>query len=76
MNCDIKEGETITVDIEKRKVTSDIRGNMITFLADDAHITDFKIDTGISTLSITATNIEGVLVASCIFSNRYLYALI
>ncbi len=74
--CDVLAGEVITVDVKKRKITSNLRGNLIFLMADETSISRFFLDTDISTVTIYAKDLEGTFHATCRYLNRYLYALI
>ena len=76
LNTDILQGETITVDIEKRKITSNVRGNIILCLDQYSSLSDFYIDRGISTIEVDATDSNGTIFVSCSFNNRYISVLI
>ncbi len=74
INTDISAGEEIVVDIKNRRVMSSLHGNYISRLDDETSISDFIVDLGISTLRITADDIEGEFFAECTFNNRYISA--
>ncbi len=74
--CNVEENEVITVNVEMRKITSNIRGNLISYMADETSISRFALDSDISAVEIAANDMEGKIYAVCRYSNRYLYALI
>ncbi len=73
---DIKAGEIITVDIKNCKITSNQRGNIISCIDNETSISRFSVDIGISTVKITAEDIDGAITADCRFNNKYIYAVI
>ncbi len=74
LNTDIQPGEKITVDIKNRRIISDLRKNLISCLDDETSISDFCLDLGVSTVRISASDMEGRLYAECIFNNNYICA--
>ncbi len=74
--CDVEEDEIITVDVGNRKITSNKRGNFISYMAEETSISRFSLDSDISTVEIIAKDMTGTIYAICRYSNRYLYALI
>lgn len=74
--CDVEENETITVDVGNRKITSNKRGNLISYMAEETSISRFSLDSDISMVEIIAKDMAGTIYAQCLYSNRYLYALI
>jgi len=76
LNTDVLAGETITVDVKNCKITSSERKNLISCLDNETSISNFGIDLGISTVKITAENMEGSIFAQCIYNNRYIYAMV
>lgn len=74
--CDIEKNEVITIDVKMRKITSNKRGNLISFMTDETSISRFLVDNDISTLEVVADDMKGNLYAVCRYENRYLYALI
>lgn len=76
LNTDIKQGEVITVDVKTRKITSNVRGNLISCLNKDTSLSRFLINTGISVLEISAEGSDGTISACCKFNNNYVSAVV
>ncbi len=47
LNCDMQIGEIITLDLEKRSISSNIQGNLLNFLS-DCYLSDFYLIPGIN----------------------------
>ena len=71
LDTDISAGEVITVDVKKREVRSNLRGNIISCLKKDTSLSRFLLDVGISSIEITAPGLDGELTAICRYNNNY-----
>ena len=76
LNTDVLAGETITVDIKNRKITSNKRGNLISCLAQDTAISRFLIDVGVAEIEILTPEISGMLSVVCKYNNSYMSAVV
>jgi len=76
LNTEVLAGETITIDIKNRKITSNKRGNLISCLGQDTAISRFSIDVGVSEIEILTPEISGTLSAVCIYNNSYISAVV
>ena len=71
LNTDVLAGETITVDVKKRTITSNLRGNMISCIAKDTSLSRFVLDVGVSLVEISAPGTEDKIVSLCRHNNSY-----
>ena len=76
LNTDILAGETITVDVKNREITSNLRGNMISSLAEDTTLSRFLLDVGVSLVEIKALGSDGKIMSVCRYNNSYAYVLV
>ena len=76
LNTNIEQGEIITVDVKTRKITSNIRGNLITCLDKDTSLSRFSLCRGVSLLEISALGSDGTISACCKFNNSYVSVVI
>ena len=74
LNTNIGAGETIEIDVKNRRITSNKRGNIISCLDEETSITSFLLQLGVSTVKISAQDIEGDMHAVCKFNNNYICA--
>lgn len=74
LNTDIGAKETIEVDVKNRRILSSERGNIISCLDEETSISAFFLDLGVSTVRISAQDIEGDMYAGCTFNNNYICA--
>lgn len=74
LNTDVLAGEVICMDVENRKITSSMRGNILKCIDDETSISDFAYEPGVGTLMIYADNLIGTISATARFYNRYLCA--
>ncbi len=72
LNTDILIGEKITVDVKNRKITSNIRGNMIFCLSEETALTNFVMPVGISAIEVLAPDLDGKLNIWCLHNNNYI----
>ena len=66
----------ITVDIRKRKVWSNLRGNLLSKLSDESILSDMGLAVGINNISVLAEDEPGFLHVVCKYTNSYVEALI
>ena len=74
LSTDVLEGETITVDVGERKITSDLRGNMIGIMAQNNMLSKMYLAVGINDILVTATNEKEMLLITCSHKNEYVEA--
>lgn len=74
LNTDIAPGEVITVDVKNRKITSNIRGNIISCLGEFTSLSEFLFDEEISCCQVFAAEIDGEITATCRHINNYISA--
>ncbi len=74
--CDVLKDECITVDIRKRKVWSNLRGNLLSKLSDESILSDMGLAVGINNISVLAEDEPGFLHVVCKYTNSYVEALI
>ncbi len=73
--CDVLKDETITVDIKNRKITSNIRGNLISTLSGDSLLSELYLIEGINEISAYAKEEPELLCVTLKFKNSYVEAL-
>ncbi len=66
-----EENEKITIDIPKRKITSSLRGNIISLISDDTFLNDFQLFPGENKINVSVFN-EGETV-NVVCSSKNLY---
>lgn len=76
INTDIEPGEVITVDMKRRKITSNTRGNIIACVAEHNSLAQFLVDVGVSEIEISATGATGEIIAVCRHNNNYISAVV
>lgn len=69
-----QDGETITVNIPERTITSNIRGNLLNTLSDDSFLSDFYLVPGTNRVAVTNYNTAEEISVLCQYNNRYLEA--
>ena len=69
-----QDGETITVNIPERTITSNIRGNLLNTLSDDSFLSDFYLVPGTNRVAVTNYNTAEEISVMCQYNNRYLEA--
>ena len=72
LNYSISAGETVTVDIPNRKITSSVSGNIICKLGLRSVLSDFVVPPGFGLMSVDT--VDTALSISCSFENQYLEA--
>ena len=65
--------EVVTVDIEKRKITSSVNGDIVYSLDDDSYLSDFYLAKGSNRIRVTNES-GGEINVLCRFSNKYVEA--
>ncbi len=71
LNTDLQAGEEIILDVQNRKITSNIRGNIISCLAQDVSLSRFSLDVGVSEVEILANGSDGKIATLCKHNNKY-----
>lgn len=71
-----EDEEIITIDVSKRTITSDINGNLISYITDDSYLSDLVIgDEGAEFLT-TGYGATGNISAYIKYQNKYLEAIV
>lgn len=73
---DVLKDEIITVDINQRKITSNIRGNLLGTLGENSKLSELYLAVGINDIWANAEEEPELLSISCNFRNSYVEALI
>lgn len=68
-------GENITLDLESRAITSDINGNIVTYISDDTVLSDFYLAVGKNDIVIEASSADNIF-AIAHYSNQYISVVI
>lgn len=71
---DVLAGETITVDVKNREITSNLRDNMLFCIKKDTSLSKFSLEPGVSLLEITAPGLSDNLTVVCRYNNSYVTA--
>lgn len=71
-----EEDELITIDVASRTITSDINGNIISYISDDSFLSDLVIPMEGAVFSTTGYGATGHINAYLIYKNRYIEAII
>ncbi len=74
LNLTLSQGEIITVDVEERTITSNLRGSVINSLSDGA-MSNFFLDTGKNEIEFACTNTSVSPHSTIMYRNNYLEAL-
>jgi len=61
--------ETIAIDIPKRRITSDVRGDLMAYLDGGSYLSDFWLEPGVNHISAHSSDANAVMV--CEFMGRY-----
>ena len=64
--------EAIEIDIENRKITSNMRGNMIKHISEDTFLHKFKLLQGANHLKVISNNANEQINAVCRYRCRYI----
>ena len=67
----ISKGETVTFDLPKRKITSDISGDITSKISDDTILGDFKLLPGDNLISAKNLNTADDITATIEYTNKY-----
>ena len=67
-----KANETVTLDIPGRTIKNDAGENLINTLSNDSYLSDFWLEEGANTISVTTNGSGERVVVSCEFYNQYL----
>lgn len=74
LNLSLSSGEIITVDVEERTITSNVKGNVINSLSDGA-MSKFYLDTGKNEIEFACSNTSVSPHSTLVYRNNYLEAL-
>lgn len=74
LNTDVLSGECITVDVKSRKITSNLRQNLLDVLSDDSVLSELYLGVGINDLLAKADNEASLINVKCKFTNTYVEA--
>lgn len=66
------QDEIIVIDIENRKITSNMRGNMINLISDDTFLHDFKLRQGANHINIINKNGDEQIHVICRYICKYI----
>ena len=66
------QNEVIEIDIENRKITSNLRGNMLKYISDDTFLHRFKLLQGKNHLKVISNNADEQINVVCRYSCRYI----
>ncbi len=64
-------GESITIDVKNRTVTSSVSGNIINSLTDDTFLGDFVLVRGRNEISVAAGDVALGITVECRYNNKY-----
>lgn len=67
----MSEGETVTVDLPRRKITSSINGLITSYISNDTVLSDFKLVPGNNTVSVQNLNILSEISVTLKYQNNY-----
>lgn len=65
------EGETVTVDLPRRRITSSINGLITSCISNDTVLSDFKLMPGNNTVSVQNLNILSEIAVTLKYQNNY-----
>ena len=68
----LMKDEIIEVDIENRKITSNLRGNMLGCISEDTFLHRFKLLQGANHIKVTSDNADEQINAVCRYRCRYI----
>lgn len=66
------QDEAIEIDVENRKITSNIRGNMLKFISEDTFLHRFKLVQGANHIKVISDNADEQINALCKYRCRYI----
>lgn len=67
--------EIITIDVEKRTITSDVNGNLISYISDDSFLSDLVIDDRGAEFVTTGYGATGHISAYILYRNKFIEAI-
>ena len=70
LNTGVLPGETILIDIPKRRITSDMRGDLMGYLCGSSYLADFWLEPGVNRITAQSSDADTVMV--CEFTGRYI----
>lgn len=65
-------GETVTIDISNRTITSDSGANLINFISDETDLSEFRLALGENVVSAESNVTNNRVFVGCSFYNRYI----
>ncbi|MDD6214206.1 MAG: phage tail family protein [Firmicutes bacterium] len=68
----LSEGELVTVDIPQRSITSDINGNILSFLAQNSYLYDMLLPVGENSIKVIANDANADACVSLRYRKNYL----
>lgn len=71
-----EEDEIITLDIKERTITSNLYGNLISYISDDSFMSDLVIGKNGAQFVTTGYGATGYVTAYIIYKNKYLEAMV
>ena len=74
LEYNISVSEVITVDIPKRKITSNMYGDITNKISDDTVLSEFYLDIGINEIQITSLSSEDRISGRLVYKNNYVSA--
>ena len=66
------QGEVVEIDVENRKITSSVRGNMIKYISDDTFLHKFKLEMGANLIKAVSYNGNEQIHVLCRYKCRYI----
>lgn len=68
----LRKNEIILIDVENRKITSNMRGNMLKYISEDTFLHRFKLGIGLNHIKIVSDNTDEQINALCRYRCRYI----
>lgn len=68
----LSEGELVTVDISQRSITSSIKGNILSSLAENSYLYDMLLPVGENSVKVTANDANAAACVSLRYKKNYL----
>jgi len=65
------DDDTVVIDVKRRRITSDINGNILGYLSDDTFLGDFILENGVNVLTVDVGDLDAEFVAECRYNNLY-----
>lgn len=66
------DDEVIEIDIENRRITSSVRGNMLKYISEDTFLHRFKLVQGDNHIKVITENADEQINALCRYKSRYI----